>query len=53
MFDVTIESFDLAEICEYDSCYIIDKLSVLLCKQNVGLYWDNGLQVVKMPMALH
>ena len=27
--------------------YILDKLSVLLRKQNVGLCWDDGLDVVK------
>ena len=40
-------SFDGTEISELVGLYILDKLSVLLRKQNVGLCWDDGLDVVK------
>ena len=46
MFDVTMGSFDGAEICEIVGLYLLDKLSVLLHKENVGLYRDDGLAVV-------
>ena len=45
MFDVTMGSFDGAEICEIVGLYLLDKLSVLLRKENVGLYRDDGLAV--------
>ena len=46
MFDVTMGSFDGAEICEIVGLYLLDKLSVLLHKEDVGLYRDDGLAVV-------
>ena len=36
-FDVTIESFDWAEICEIVGIYLLEKLSPLLGKENFGL----------------
>ena len=47
MFDVTMGSFDGAEICELVGLYLLDKLSTLLKKECVGLYRDDGLAVVK------
>ena len=46
MFDVTMGSFDGAEIRAIVGLYLVDKLSVLLHKENVGLYRDDGLAVV-------
>ena len=46
LFDVTMGSFDGAEICEIVDLYLLDKLSVLQHKENVGLYRDDGLAVV-------
>ena len=40
-------SFDGAEICELVILYLLDKLSKLLEKDNVGLYRDDGLAVIK------
>ena len=42
-----MESFDLAEICELVGLYLLDKLSKLLGNDNVGLYRDDGLAVIK------
>ena len=40
-------SFDGAEVCELVGLYLLDKLSELLGKDNVGLYRDDGLASVK------
>ena len=47
LFDVTMGSFDGAEACEIVGLYLLDKLSSLLGKDNVGLYRDDGLGVVR------
>ena len=39
-------SFDGAEICEIVGLYLLDKLSNLLGKENVGLYRDDGLAAI-------
>ena len=40
-------SFDRAEICEIFGLYLLNKLSNLLGKENVGLYRDDGLATIK------
>ena len=40
-------SFDGTEVCELVGLYLLDKLSELLGKDNVGLYRDDGLAAVK------
>ena len=45
-FDVTMGSFDGAEICEIVGLYLLDKLSNLLGKENVGLHRDDGLAAI-------
>ena len=40
-------SFDGAEVCELVGLYLLDKLSKLLGKDNVGLYRDDGLAAVR------
>ena len=47
LFDVTMGSFYGAEVCELVGLYLLDKLSKLLGKNNVGLYRDDGLAAVK------
>ena len=37
LFDVTMGSFDRAEICELVGLYLLDKLSSLIRRKNVGL----------------
>ena len=44
LFDVTMESFDGAEIC--DIAGLLDKLSNLLGKENVGVYRNYGLAAI-------
>ena len=46
LLDVTIGSFDGAEICELVGLYLLDKLSSLIGRKNVGLYRDDGLAAI-------
>ena len=39
-------SFDGAEICELVELYLLEKLSNVIEKQNIGLYRDDGLGVI-------
>ena len=39
-------SFDRAEICEIVGLYLLNKLSNLLGKENVGLYRDDSLATI-------
>ena len=45
-FDVTMGSFDGAEVCELVGLYLLQKLSPLLGIKNFGLYRDDGLAAV-------
>ena len=45
-FDVTMGSFNGAEICEIVGLYLLDKLSNLLSKENSALYRDDGLAAI-------
>ena len=46
-FDVTMGSFDGAEICELVGLYILDSLTKkLISKNDIGLYRDDGLIVL-------
>ena len=47
MFDVTMGSFDGAEVCELIGLFLLDNLSEEYGKNNVGLYRDDGLVLLK------
>ena len=47
LLDVTMGSFDGAEICKLVGLYLLDKLSSVIGRQNVGLYKDNGFAAIK------
>ena len=47
LFDVTMGSYDRAEICELVGIYILNTLPSKYDKYNIGLYRDNGLAVFK------
>ena len=40
-------SFDGAEVCELVGLFLLDQLAEILGKENVGLYRDDGLAVIK------
>ena len=47
MFDVTMGSFDGAEICNLVGLFILNKLSAKFGNESVGLYRDDGLALLK------
>ena len=47
MFDVTMGSFDGAEVCELIGLFLLDNFSEKYGKNNVGLYRDDGLVLLK------
>ena len=47
LFDVTMGSFDGAEVCELVGLYLLSKLTPLLGNESVGLYRDDGLAAVR------
>ena len=51
LFDVTMGSFDGAEICELVGLYLLHKLQPLLDMKNTGLYRDDGLAALKCQSA--
>ena len=52
LFHVTMGSFKGAEVCELVGLYLLDKLSKLLGKDNVGLYRDDLLPS-KAPVVMY
>ena len=46
LFDVTMGSFDGAEVCELVGLYLLNKIKPLLGSNNAGLYRDDGLAIV-------
>ena len=46
-FDVTMGSFDGAEVCEMVGLFLLHQLEQVIPKQNIGLYRDDGLAVVE------
>ena len=51
LFDVTMGSFDGAEICELVGLCLLHKLQPLLDMKNTGLYRDDGLAALKCQSA--
>ena len=48
-FDVTMGSYDGAEICELVGLYMLDLLSHKFGKELIGLYRDDGLAAIDLP----
>ena len=46
LFDITMGSYDGAEICELVGLFILNQLSEKFGKNNVGLYRDDGLMLI-------
>ena len=47
MFDVTMGSFDGAEVCELVGLYLQNKLLSVMSKEQFGLYRDDGLAAIR------
>ena len=51
-FDVPMGCFDGAEICELFGTYIQSKLTNIMNKEDILLYWHDGLNIFKnMPRS--
>ena len=50
-FDVPMGCFDGAEVCELVGSLILTKLCDVLQRENVGLYRDDGLAIVKQMLG--
>ena len=46
-FDVTMGSYDGAEVCEIVGLFMLDILSKLFEKNSIGLYRDDGLSIFR------
>ena len=46
-FDIPMGCFDGAEVCKLVGTYILNHLKDTFQHHSVGLYWDDGLAVVK------
>ena len=46
-----MDSYDGGEICELVGACILNHLEKLLDKENIGLYRDNGLAIIKNKSA--
>ena len=46
-YNVTMESYDGAEVCELVGTFILSKLGSIIGKKNTGLYRDDGLVVLR------
>jgi len=46
-FDVTMGSYDGADVCELVNLFILNGLGSTYGKENIGLYRDDGLAVLK------
>ncbi len=51
LFDVTMSSYDGAEICELVGLFILNKLGQKSGKENIGLYRDDGLAIMTSKSA--
>ena len=51
-FDVAMGSFNGAEICELVGLFVLYRLASVLGKENVGLYRDDGLAVLRNNSGL-
>ena len=46
LFDVTMSSYDGAEICELIGLYLLHELNKNIKNQHLGLYRDDGLAII-------
>ena len=47
LFDVAIGAYDGAEICELVGTFLLEKISEICNKSNIGLYRDYGLSIFR------
>ena len=47
LLDVTMGTYNGAEVCEFVGTFLLDEIIVKYDKNSIGLYDDNGLSVFK------
>ena len=47
IFDVAMGAYDGAEVCELVGTFLLEKISKICNKSNIGLYRDDGLSIFR------
>ena len=47
IFDVAMGAYDEAEVCELVGTFLLEKISEICNKSNIGLYRDDGLSIFR------
>ena len=47
IFDVAMGAYDGAEVCELVGTFLLEKISEICNKSNIGLYRDDGLSIFR------
>ena len=47
IFDVAMGTYDCAEVCELVGSFLLEKISEICNKSNIGLYRDDGLSIFR------
>ena len=47
LFDVAMEAYDGAEICELVGTFLLEKISEICNEGDIGLYRDDGLAIFR------
>lgn len=47
-FDVPIGCYDIAEVCEFVGTYLLNQLKIVITKENMTLYRDDGLDIFEV-----
>ena len=47
IFDVAMGAYDCAEVCELVGSFLLEKISEICNKSNIGLYRDDGLSIFR------
>ena len=51
IFDVAMGAYDGAEVCELVGTFLLEKISEICSKSNIGLYRDDGYQFLETKVA--
>ena len=51
-FDVPMGCYDRAKVCKCFGTYLINQMKVVIAKENIGIYRDDGLGILKTSVDL-
>ena len=52
LFDVTMGAYDVVKVCELVGIFMLSLLSKHINKNQIGLYRDDGLAILKNTLAV-